>query len=66
MSDFNSRFLSYSYDGPLEGPSDAVVYASLTQLDINLSCAINPGMVNCIGEVDENGMTDTTPILTSR
>lgn len=61
MTDFNSRFLSQTAT-MVQGPSDAVVYASLPQLDISLSCAINSGMANCVGEVDQNGMTVTTSI----
>jgi len=46
----------------VQGPSDAVVYASLPQIEISLSCAINSGLANCVGLMEEDGRTVTTSI----
>ena len=47
----------------VQGPSDAVVYASFPdQLGISVSCAIQSGQANCIGEIDKG---DTLTITTS-
>lgn len=50
----------------VQGPSDAVYYASFPgQLDLSLSCALNSGLASCVGEIDEYGMTITTSLQES-
>ena len=46
----------------VQGPSDAVLHVSLPQIDVSLSCAINSGVADCIGDVEQNGMTVTTSL----
>lgn len=61
ITDFNSRFLSHIAT-MVQGPSDAVVYASIPELEISISCAINSGVADCVGDVDQGGATVTTSI----
>jgi hypothetical protein len=49
----------------VQGPSDAVLHVSLPQVDVSLSCAINSGVANCIGDVEQGGMTVTTSLQES-
>lgn len=44
----------------VQGPSDAVVHASFPQVDLSLSCALNSGMANCVGQIEQPSMTMTT------
>ena len=45
----------------IQGPSDAVFYAPFPdQLELSLSCAINSGTADCVGEIDAHGMTIAT------
>ncbi|KAF9653877.1 hypothetical protein BDM02DRAFT_3182321 [Thelephora ganbajun] len=44
----------------VQGPSDAVVYASFPGFEVSLTRAINSGLANCVGQIDENSMTITT------
>jgi len=49
----------------IQGPSDAVVHASFPQIEVSLSCALNSGTADCIGQVQQPGMTITTSIRES-
>ena len=49
----------------VQGPSDAVVYASFPQLELSLSCALNSGQANCVGQIEQPGMTITTSLRES-
>lgn len=49
----------------IQGPSDAVVHASFPQIEVSISCALNSGMADCIGQVQQPGMTITTSIRES-
>jgi len=46
----------------IQGPSDAVVHASFPQIEVSLSCALNSGMADCLGQVQQPGMTITTSV----
>jgi len=46
----------------IQGPSDAVVLASFPQIQVSLSCALNSGMADCVGEVKQPGKTMTTSL----
>jgi len=46
----------------VQGPSDAVVHASLPQFEISLSCALSSSMANCIGDLEQGGQTITTSL----
>ena len=49
----------------VQGPSDAVVHASFPQIDFSLSCALRSGQANCVGEIQQPGMTITTSLRES-
>ena len=49
----------------VQGPSDAVVHASLPQFEISLSCAFTSGVANCVGDLEQGGMTMTTTLRES-
>jgi len=49
----------------VQGPSDAVVHASFPQIDVSLSCALNSGQADCVGQIQQPGMTITTSLRES-
>lgn len=49
----------------VQGPSDAVLHASLPKLEISISCALNSGVANCIGDLEQGGVTITTSLRES-
>jgi len=49
----------------VQGPSDAVVHASFPQFELSLSCALNSGQANCIGQIEQPDMTITTSLRES-
>ena len=65
MTDFSAFFLPFRTATMVQGPSDAVVHASLPQFEISLSCALNSGVANCIGDVEQGGLTITTSLRES-
>lgn len=46
----------------IQGPSDAVVHASFPEIEVSLSCALISGTADCVGQVQQPGMTITTSI----
>jgi len=46
----------------IQGPSDAVVHASFPQIEVVLSCALNSGIADCVGELKQPGKTVTTSL----
>ena len=44
----------------VQGPSDAVVHASFSQIELSISCALNSGQANCVGQIEEPSMTITS------
>ena len=61
MTDFGPLFFLRTAT-MVQGPSDAVVHASLPQFDISLSCALSSGVANCIGDLEQGGLTITTSL----
>jgi len=61
---FRPRFL-FCIATMVQGPSDAVVHASFPQIDVSLSCALNSGQADCVGQIKQPGMTMTTSLRES-
>ncbi|KAF9793246.1 hypothetical protein BJ322DRAFT_114057 [Thelephora terrestris] len=56
-------FIPTVWSTMVQGPSDAVLYASLPdQVGLTVSCALSSGEANCVGRIDEN---DTLTITTT-
>ena len=49
----------------VQGPSDAVVHASFPQIDVSLSCALNSGQADCVGQIQQPDVTVTTSLRES-
>lgn len=64
VADISARFL-FRTATMVQGPSDAVVHASFPQIDFSLSCALRSGQANCVGEIQQPGMTITTSLRES-
>lgn len=61
---FRLRFL-FCTATMVQGPSDAVVHASFPQIDVSLSCALKSGQADCVGQIQQPGMTMTTSLRES-